>query len=184
MNLEQKIKEHRRQLDEVEQPNLDRMWARMEESLEMEAGIGNSGWNLQIGRYWKWSIAASIALLLGGMYLLLVQPQTEQEMNLAQHYPHLAEAEQNYKQLIALKEQEVGLNQLKKEDFPDLFEELELLETIQTEYLKDIPVFKDKEQLINTLIRYYEQRIRILERFSNEIEKAQRYETRSNEIAI
>jgi hypothetical protein len=183
MNLEQRINESRKDLDRVERVDVSRMWAALETNLEQDKKTKPNGWQINIGNNWKWSIAAMIVLAAG---LFWLQPNTTQNNipDLAEYYPHLKETEESYQQLISQKEKDINLKRLDQKDYPDLFEELELLEKIHLEYLKDVPEFKSNDQLINTLIRYYEQRIRILERLSNEIEKTKKYENRAKEIAI
>lgn len=181
MNLNDKINQNRKEFDQVERANIEGIWAGIEANLAEDKRP--SGWSLQIGSYWRWSIAALIVLSTGLLWLVPSSPERELP-DLAEYYPQLKEQEQNYQRLIAQKETEMQLHELDVKKYPDLFMELELLDKIQAEYIKDIPAFKDNDQLINTLIRYYEQRIRILERLSNEIEKSKRHEHRAKEIAI
>ena len=94
------------------------------------------------------------------------------------------EEEQNFQLVIAQKEEALGLNQIRKEDYQEIFLELELLESIHQEQLADAPQFEKNDQLVKTLLKYYERKIRILERLSNEIEKKNHHEERNREQQI
>lgn len=196
MELEKRVRKQRQAFDEVETPPTEQMWNRIRKGLNSELEMGASrqlssrqaqgnGWRLSVGRYWRWSIAAGITLLLG---LFLFWPTSSGEgdasLQISDYYPELTEEEQRYQQLIAEKKAALGFDQLDRGTYETLFEELTLLEEIHGQYLKDLPRYYDNEQLVRTLIKYYEHKIRILERFSLEIEKKKHHEERHRETSI
>lgn len=174
-NLEKYIKDHREALDEIEEPQIGIIWQGIRQDSSINARSIHSR-----RRIWTWAAAASILLLIGfgtGKFFG-EQSNSEPLYSLKDISPELAEQEATFNQLIAQKEAEIGLQNLEKEAFKDIFLELELLEEIHKEFRKDIPQFSQNDQLVRTLIRYYEQKIRILERLSNEIEKHKNHEKR------
>lgn len=178
-NLEDFIKNNQSDFKEVESPSIERMWKGVQDDLKgkKEPSV------FTIRKTHFFAIAASILLLIGFLSGSLWQRSnsTPTPNSLADLSPELAKKEAEFQKLIAQKEAEIGLNQLGKEAFQDIFEELELLENIHKEYQKDIPSYGQNDQLIETLIKYYEQKIRILERLSKEIEKLKYHEKRNSE---
>lgn len=174
-NLEKHIKEQRALLDSIEQPEMDIIWNGIQGQLEQRP---KSGWNITLGRYWQMTIAASICLLVAGtLFIQLNFKKQEQLPNLASFYPELAEEEAKYQQLISDKETEINLTKIDQLEYQHIFTELKLLETFHKESLIDFTSDVPNEQIVQVLIRYYEQKIRILERLSKEIEKRKEYET-------
>jgi hypothetical protein len=107
-----------------------------------------------------------------------------EQVDLASYYPELAEQQDEYVQLIRQKEAEVNIGKLDKASFADIFKELEMLDNIHRKTLEDVPKFIDNEQLVRTLIRYYEQKIRILERLSKEVTKQEYHEEKNHERSL
>lgn len=178
-DLERKIREHRDEFDSVEMPRIAAMWEKIKkQETEPEA---QSGWKIHIGSNWRWTIAAAVALI-GAMVLFWPQPpHTAVDYQLSDFYPEFAGKEREYRQLVAAKEKAIGLDNIDHRHFREIFEELALLEEIQAQNLRDLPEYYDNEQLVQTLIKYYEQRIRILERLALEIDKKKHYEERNRE---
>jgi hypothetical protein len=197
MELERLIRERREAFDEVEEPRTELMWSRIRGTMDDQPETAaprrllpkrrgeDSGWRLSVGRYWRWSIAAGIALTLGIFLSWPSGPGAEdRSLQLSDYYPEFAEEEQRYERLIAQKEAALELDQLDSRNYKTLFEELTLLDEIHDQYLKDLPRYYDNEQLVRTLIKYYEHKIRILERLSLEIEKKKHYEERNRETPL
>lgn len=187
--LERLIREERAKLDDVEQPRVEKMWKAISRDLasseDPPAGLSRKtdrgGWQLTIGRNWRWSIAATIVLAVLFSVFSPFESTHSPSPQLADYYPELADEVRDYQHLIAQKENEIKFSRLNHSEFPSIFEELVLLEKLHQEYLQDLPKFHDNDQLVQTLIKYYEQKIRILERLSLEIEKRQQYEKRTRE---
>ena len=184
-SLEKNIRENRNELDKIEMLDTSRIWQGIQQELQQEKTLSPSGWNISIGKYWQWSIAASICLLIVAYFVLqptLTKPT--ETIDLASFYPELADQQDEYVQLIKQKEAEINLSDLDKASFAEIFRELEMLDNIHQETLQDVPKYIDNEQLVRTLIRYYEQKIRILERLSKEVEKQQYDEEKNHERSL
>ena len=184
-NLEKHISENRDALDRIEEPAIEAIWENIQSELEASATIrtlAKNNWQLNIGRNWRWVIAASFVLIISLLVWNIQKPseQTTVVASIAEFYPELAEQENNFIQLIAQKEKAIGIDNLDKAHFQEVFQELDLLEEIRKEYLKDLPRYNN-DQLVNTLIKFYERKIQILERLSKEIEKRRHYENRNQE---
>jgi hypothetical protein len=89
--------------------------------------------------------------------------------------------EENYQQLVADKKEEIDFDEINQAKYKDIFHELDLLENVHDEFKEDLPILSDEEKAIQVLQKYYERKIRILERLSKEIEKKSRNEKRINE---
>lgn len=181
--LEKNIRENRRELDRIEMPDTGRIWRGIRGDLQQEPPKKNNGWKLSVGRYWQWSIAASICLIIvAGLWWYNGSASAASgQVDLARYYPELAEQKEEYVRMIKQKEAEVNIQNIDPDNFADIFKELEMLDDIHQQTLGDVPKYIDNEQLVRTLIRYYEQKIRILERLSKEVAKQKYHEEKSHE---
>ena len=175
--FEKYIREFRNDLD-VEDPDMDLIWQGVQQNLPKRRPVRT-----------LLSIAASIAILLSiGVYYFttigIEAPPEEVNIGVAQLDPSLAEEEKEFQQLISDKEKQLDMDDLKQSDFEEIFHELALLEKINKETKADISEYGKKDQLIKTLMKYYEQKIRLLELLSNEIEKKEYNEVRNKEKRI
>ncbi len=187
LKMEKEIKKRRAELDRIEMPNKARLWQKIQVELSVEEKpAAKDGWGISIGRYWQWSIAASICLIVVAALLFWPQNLAKRsgQIDLASYYPELAEQQDHYVRLIRQKEKEINLEQLEEHNFADIFKELKILETIHRQTLDDVPQYIDNEQLVRTLIRYYEQKIRILERLSKEVSKQKYHEEKNHERSL
>lgn len=187
-NFEEYINEHREELDDMEDVPVGAMWSKIKGNLEdsgmpnLEFATNTQQRKIRVLRGWVMGLAASIlVLIVAGIALwpnkeLDVDKPIHLENPLATISEELAGTEQDLKKMIAHKEEEINSQHIDKQLFTEIFEELELLEKIHLEYQQDIPEFQEKEQLIKTLLRYYEQKIRILERLSREIDQQNHYQ--------
>jgi hypothetical protein len=78
--------------------------------------------------------------------------------------------------LVHQKKKEIGFDQLDRKAYEALFKELDELELTIEQARKDAAGFPGNERLVETMIRYYELKIRILEQLSNEINKKEYHE--------
>ena len=185
-NLEKYIQENRDQLDHIEKPEADLIWMGIDEQLSgSEKSSLDSKQFVLIPKTWLIGVAASIALILAaGLWYIAKLSQPAPEVILADYLPEFGEQEKQFKALIAQKEAEVNLANLNKSEFEEIFLELTLLEEIHNANLRDVPQFNQKNQLVEVLLKYYERKIRILERLSNEIEKRNHHENQYQEKSI
>ena len=179
--FEKYLRERREELDRVETPRREVIWEGVRAGLQ-EPASGN-GWTLRVGAYWRWSIAAGVAIMVGlGIWLWPDAPQQRQgDEDWAQFYPALADEERQFKQMVAEKEAQIQLDDLNKSEFSYIFEELQLLEDVHRQMKEDLPVTLSEEELVQILMKYYERKIRILERLSREIEKRKRDENKQHD---
>lgn len=189
--LEKYIRENQSELDRIESVDADALWNRIQQpetpirKLQPKSG---SGWQLQIGRNWQLTAAAAVLLLIGAFLWMVNPPQTETtnlaNLSVEDYYPEIAEEELAFRRTIARKEAELGLDKLNRQQFVDIFKELDELEKIHRQQMQDLPEVFDNEEWVSTLMRYYEQKLRILERLSREIDKEQQREERSRARSI
>ncbi len=181
-SLEQYLKEQRPRLDQIEEPRREIIWAGIQSGLKEQKNA--NAWAIHIGANWRWSIAASIAILLiAGIWRFSVSEKSTTP-RLTQFYPALAEQEAQFQRLIALKETELKVDQLDQDAYHDIFQELRTLDAVYEELKLDMPVSIAEDRLLNTLIKYYERKIRILERLSREIQKRNHDEKKQYESLI
>ncbi|MEM0941254.1 MAG: hypothetical protein AAF600_13920 [Bacteroidota bacterium] len=128
--------------------------------------------------YW-WRVAA--AVLFGLSICLLVRNQLLQDRvtelaslsDLSKKYQAI---EKDYLRQVNELQMNLPLNKAKKtEDLQWIFEELQLLEEVNTLYRKDIGKVKE-EDLVGVLIDYYEKKINLLQKLELEIERTQNLE--------
>jgi len=188
-NFEKYINENRGALDDMEDLPIDTMWSKINGKTETSLHIQSNKQQrkIRVLRGWVMSLAASIlVMVVAGIALWPDKTGSDNELTyfdnpLAVISKELASTEQDFKKMIAHKEEELNVQKVDKQLFAEIFEELALLEKIHLEYQQDIPEFQEKEQLISTLTRYYEQKIRILERLSREIEQQNHYQKKIHE---
>ncbi|MBI1227043.1 MAG: hypothetical protein GC192_17560 [Bacteroidetes bacterium] len=90
--------------------------------------------------------------------------------------------EQELQQLVVQKQQEIGLDTLDRATYADLLKELDELEISVAEARRDLGGIPQQERLMETLIRYYELKIRILEQINYEINKQKYHEALEKRI--
>ena len=185
-HLEKYIRENREQLDQVEQPEADLIWLGIQGQMATEEKQQHTGGKvIQLPQSWAIGIAASMLLLIvSGIWYISSLPKENQKIDLATYVPELDLQQESYQQLIAQKEADLNLTSLDRAEFEEIFMELSTLEEIHQEFLKDLPQFNQNSQLVEVIIKYYERKIRILERLSNEIEKRNYHEKNTLEKSI
>ncbi len=188
--LEDFILENREELDRIEPIQKEALWNKISKELPEESKLNivhqkPSPWQISIGRNWL-MLAAGIALAIGvGLFWIASDRQVNvSDTQLAQFSTELAEEQARYIALVKAKEDELGIDELDREIFQEVFQELETWEEIYREYLIDLPTYQAKEEVVHTLSKYYERKIRILERLSREMEKYYQQEKRKNEKRI
>lgn len=90
--------------------------------------------------------------------------------------PVVSEEERQLQQLVAQKQREIGLDTLDRAAYADLLRELDELEVTVEQARKDFAGMPQNERLVQTLIKYYELKIRILEQINYEINKQKYHE--------
>ncbi len=129
--------------------------------------------NKQSNIWKKLAIAASVLAMVGwGLWFIQEEDPT---FNLADISPEMAERELQLQQLISQKEKEINLNEIDETLYGDILSDLKTIDQNTEETKNDISLFPD-ERAVETLIRNYELKIRILENLNREIEKRKYHE--------
>jgi hypothetical protein len=177
--LEKRILQNRDKLDKVETPDFQSMWAGIEPNIPSQKRKRRA---IILGIR-KIAIAASFMLVGGVAVWLFMDQQNQEESSLAMFYPELLEKEDNYRKTIALKEANIPFDSLDQFLFEEILDELNTLEEMKATTLQDLPQYSKNERVVNALMKYYERKIQILERLSNEYQKSKRHE-KKREIQI
>lgn len=171
-NLEDYIKSNRNELDHIESVDKNEMWQKFSAKKTPQ----------KIWRLPGWATAAAVALLIGVTGVFIgYNLQGEENITFAQlveEDPVLAETYQELIDQIQDKERKVQAANVDQEEFKALFDELKNLETIQSEFQKDIPNYGQQKELIKTLLKNYDRKIHLLEILLLEIDKKSKYENR------
>jgi len=180
-SLEKEIQAKRGELDYVEPVEEIQLW----NNIQTQLGTPPKAKRVSLVKWW--AVAASIALFALIVSTVLMWQQLQQNEELLQYSlsslsPELEQQEENYKQIIQAKKQEINFDQLNPSEFQALFEELNILDNLYQEYAAQIPIYGKNDRLINTLVKYYELKIRILEQLENELIKKKHYENYDREI--
>jgi predicted transcriptional regulator len=171
MKFEDYIQKHRNELD-YRKADKDRIWQGIQAATHQR--------KTKRVRFYQWSAAAVIILLISGMFLrqeFVLQRQIE---NLSQINNSLAQKEQAYQVQINQKWQQFQSIQSSTSPIEGmLIDELKELDTLYQEGLKDIQKDKNNERAIMILLETYEKRLRIIEKLIYERHKQIKYEERN-----
>ncbi|MEN0048600.1 MAG: hypothetical protein AAF806_16180 [Bacteroidota bacterium] len=181
--LEKNIQSQRGELDHVEQVDETQLW----NTIRLQLEVAPPAKRVSLMKWW--AVAASVVLLVLMVSSVLMWQQLQQNGELLQYSlsslsPELEQQEENYKQIIQAKKQELNFDQLNPSEFQALFDELAILDDLYQEYTAQIPMYGKNDRLINTLIKYYELKIRVLEQLENELIKKKHYENYDKEIRM
>jgi len=192
--LKKHIDENREELDHIEQPDLTKIWAGVQAELAKDQASEDKDIDFESKttplivaakkgrRFTLWAIAtaASFAMLIGlGIgYLMKPNVKMPSEFNLANYAPDLVEEATTYRQLVDAKMTEINFQDIDTVAFTEILQELKELDGEYEHWTKDVPKYVHEQELLEFLQRHYEQKIRILEILSKEIEKRNYYEKR------
>jgi hypothetical protein len=123
---------------------------------------------------WLWK-AATVLLLITTSVLLYVQLSqnlvTSKIPQLGHLSPEYQSIENDYQNTINAIQVKLNLNEIDKEEFGWLLDELNYLEKINLDFRKDLSSQANQEKLVATLIDYYEKKLKILKRLELEINR-------------
>jgi hypothetical protein len=171
--FEKTIRSKRTQLDSYEVP--DGLWSKIKkESFSTSTGENN----IQKLNYWK--IAASILLLITSGLLIKLFTIEQSPGSLGDLSPEYKSIELGYLAEIDQMYATLPIDQIDPADFEWLFTELATLDSVQQDYLKDLPNENNREKVIGVLIDHYEKKIKLLKKLELEINRRQH----ENEISI
>jgi len=179
-NFEKRIQDMREALDHVEQADREAIWAGVQERMKPQARVVPF-----YQRRFVRVIAASmlIVLIAGAGWFAHSIFGGAQSQGVA-YSPELQAMERQYQQLIEYKKKELRLENIDKDAYREVLAELEEVERQQEQYKQDWSKLPQDERNIQTLMRMYEQKIRILEILAKEIQIQKNEKDRNNEQAI
>ena len=163
VNFEDSLKKNRAKLD-VEEPDDDFIWAGIQTELKSK----------KIFRFFSWKVAAIVLLALMSGFVLnsvLGPKQKVIQISLADISPEYANQERIYQASIKEKWSQIKGEDFKPSDYADIFKEMDQLEQLKAESLKDFKELGGNPRLVKTLFEYYEIKIRLLEIMLAEIDK-------------
>ena len=174
--LEKYIHDNRKEMDGLEAVPTDKIWMNIPREKNKKKNGKKRLHHLKINQsnIWKYAaVAASILALVGWGLWFWHPPQNT--ISIADISPELAEKEMHLTQLISQKEKEINWENIDKKIHADILNDLKTIEQNTEQTKLDIAQFPD-EKIIETLIRNYELKIRILENLNREIEKNKYHE--------
>lgn len=158
--FEKYIKENREAFDDIEKVRTDIIWQ------EVIKDVQPKKFNRAI-----WFVGAiCIGLLSVGYYFFNLGIQ-DHEKDIPTKIMAAIEAQtDSYQQLIQQKSTEVNLEQLDREEYAELLNELKSIETRYSELLDQLNQNGNLEDVIQGLISYHERKLRILDLIAKEID--------------
>ena len=169
-NLEKYLHEKRDEIDRTEAVPEEAMWEAISSKIETAPAVAK-----RVRLWQRLAIAASVAAL-AGWGILLLKPEPAKPVSIADISPKMAEEEVQLQQLISQKEKEINWEELDKSLFQDIVKDLQAIDENSEQIKSDISSFPDNGRAVETLLRQYELKIRILENLKREIEKNKSYE--------
>lgn len=130
------------------------------------------------------NIAVVVVLLVSVSYMvldILGDRRTGRELSLADIDQNLGAREMEYRNLVSVKKQEAAaLNHVDNLIIAELLEEIQKLDTIYEETMKDLGELGYNEQVVQTIFDTYEKKIYLLELIILENNKIKNHETEKN----
>ncbi len=165
IDLEKYIRSHRSELDDIEDLNIDEMWGDFNEQNRPKSK-----------RKYGFYLAAAIGIILIGVVSVLSQrPVLNQDEiiheKLTQADPRLAEEQMGLVKMISDQGALIGQMGIEEAAFPELFQELKVLDSLQLEAMSDLENYQDRKNLWKTLLRNYKSKARVLELMIYEFDK-------------
>lgn len=173
--LEKYLKEQRAKLD-VELPDDQMIWEGIRKDLQ--AGEDRLARKNRLIRIRNIAAVAVIVLCVGYVAVDLIgERRTGGEISLAKLDRELGEREKEYQVLLHMKTKEAGtLNEIDNIIIAELLEEIQRLDTIYEQTMKDLGELGYNEQVINTIFDTYEKKIYLLELIILENNKSRNYD--------
>jgi hypothetical protein len=178
-DLEKYLLEQREAMD-VETPEDQVIWEGIRKSLHLaEARLDRKRMLIRIR-----NIAAAVIILVSVGYMvgdLIGERMLGKNLTLADIDHDLGSKEKEYRTMVALKFEEAGTyNHVDNLIISELLEEIQKLDTIYEQTLKDLNELGYNEQVIQTIFDTYEKKIYLLELIILENNKIKNYESNEN----
>lgn len=175
-DLEKYLNKHRNDLD-VESPDDPVIW----EGIRNDLQVGDARSEKRRIRIRIRNIAAIAILVLSVGYVigdLILERRSGSQISLANVDSELGIREQEYQTVLSYKMREAGvLNEIDNIIISELLEEIQRLDTIYEQTMKDLGELGYNEQVINTIFDTYEKKIYLLELIILENNKTRNHET-------
>lgn len=167
VDLEKHIRANRNQLDDVEDFDVDQMWNDFDQKHKPE----------RIRRMRPWfMMAAAVAVVLIGVSIFMnsTGPTSQDDLvyqKLSEIDPELAAEQVSMIRMVSEQDSLIKNLGITESQFPELFEEIESLDSLQMDYLNDLNNYRDRKNLTRTLLRHYQRKARVLELMLHEFDK-------------
>jgi len=168
IDLEKYIRSNRKALDDIEPIDIDQMWNDFDQK------------NKPTKRLIPWRLlaAAAVALLFGSMLFLNNESVSSQEdlvyQKLNEIDPALATEHASMTSLVSHQDSLIKNLGITEVQFPELFKEIETLDSLQIDYLNDLENYRDRKNLTRTLLRHYQTKARVFELMLIEFDKQEK----------
>jgi len=161
--LKEFIDSNRKDFDEIESPALNFVWNEI--SSDKKTKPSKSNYLLVI-----------VALLFAVVAVLIVSNrQTSQKLDRLENYvlnsPQYKNEHHKLIKTVSDKEDQIQTQNIKEEDFKEIFEELNELERNHSFIQEDFQKYGNTDELMRTLFKHYERKSKILEILLLENEK-------------
>jgi len=178
-DLEKYLNKRRNDLD-VESPDDPVIWEGIRKDLQM--GDARSVKRRILIRIRNMAAVAILVLSVGYVIGdLILERRSGAEISLANVDIELGIREQEYQTVLSYKMREAGvLNEIDNIIIAELLEEIQRLDTIYEQTMKDLGELGYNEQVINTIFDTYEKKIYLLELIILENNKTRNHETDEN----
>jgi len=178
-DLEKYLKKQREDLD-VESPDDQIIWEGIRKGLQT-SDTRTEKRRILI-RIRNIAAVAVIVMCLGYVvYDIIEEDWLTREISLAKMDRDLGEREKEYRALVSYKQNEIGsFNQIDNIIIAELLEEIQKLDTIYEQTMKDLSELGYNEKVINTIFDTYEKKIYLLELIILENNKIKNHETDEN----
>ena len=178
-DLEKYLQDRRRELD-VESPEDHLIWEGIRQGLQRSRPA--SGRRKLWIRIRNVAAVAIIAVSVGYMFVDIIgDRRSAVNITLSDIDRDLGAREKEYRKMVNFKEQEVSsFNHTDNMIIAELFEEIQKLDTIYEETLRDLNELGYNEQVIQTIFDTYEKKIYLLELIILENNKIKNHETDEN----
>ncbi len=176
IDLEKHIRLNRNKLDDIEHFDVDQMWDDFDRK--------HKPVRIRRIKPWYMMVAAVVVLLVGAIMLFNNTAVTSQDdlvyLRLSEIDPMLAAEQVSMIKMVSEQDSLIKNLGITQSQFPELFEEIQILDSLQMDYLKDLDNYRDRKNLTRTLLRHYQRKARVLELMLYEFDKQENeisYET-------
>jgi len=178
-DLEKYLQQKRENLD-VESPDDQSIWEGIRNGLQISDARKDKKRSLI--RIRNIAAVAVLVMCLGYIvYDIIGEDWLTRDISLAKIDRDLGVREKEYRALVSYKQNEIGsFNQIDNIIIAELLEEIQKLDTIYEQTMKDLSELGSNEKVINTIFDTYEKKIYLLELIILENNKIKNHETDEN----